>query len=107
MSITDTMFESLLSRDAQGQTCITEENLDRIWPRDDREPEIIVGKWLEVPPTCTSVMPSCEERYDRQTCLEYAFGGWPLPPAVIPLPPGLAFSLTAVAVMFIMRRLKR
>lgn len=106
MSVTDTMFESLLSRDAKGVTCITEENLDRIWPRDDREPEVIVGKWLEVPPTCTSVMASCEERFGREACLEFAFSGWPLPPATIPLPSGLALLVTAVTAFTIMRRRK-
>lgn len=110
MSVTDTMFESLLSRDAQGVTCITEENLDRIWPSDDREPEVVVGKWLEVPPTCTSVMASCEARFGRETCLEYAFGGWPLPSsgdvAAIPVPPGLALGLTACAAFLLLRRMR-
>jgi hypothetical protein len=109
MSITDTMFDDLLSRDVKGHVCITEENLDRIWPRDDREPEVIVGKWFDLPPTCGEVLASCEDRFGRQYCLEFAFGGGPLPdpPSAVPLPSGAVFLTTALIAALAIRKLKR
>ncbi len=93
------IFEDLLSRDASNTVCITEENLDLVWPRDpDQEPAVIVGKWFQMPPTCVGEFIPCEEKYGRDTCLAFVFDGPDLPNlnAQVPAPAAGILLLTAL-----------
>lgn len=76
----------ILQTNADGTSCITEAWLDKIWPRDDSEPVLLVGKGINLPPTCTTFVP-CEERFGYDYCIKAVFNGSTVTtPAAVPLP---------------------
>ena len=108
-------LQSLLSKDAGGNDCLTEEALDNIWPRDDREPLVVVGKGVTLPPTCTSEFVPCyvkmgngDDVLGDQLCREFVFDGPPIPQphGVVPLPSAGVLMLTVVVGAAILKRIR-
>jgi len=100
-------FSDLLDMNEDGTDCITDENLDFIWPRDpDQEPAIVVGKSFVMPPACTGPFIPCEEKYGRETCLKFVFDGPPLPPShtVVPLGSSGLMLASALAIAFTVKK---
>lgn len=97
------IFEDLLSRDASNTVCITEENLNLVWPIDDKEPAVIVGKWFDMPPTCVGEFVPCEEKYGREACLKFVFDGPPIH-GQVPLPSAGPMLIAALAVAALLKK---
>lgn len=91
-------IEDLTLTEPDGTPCITEDTLDDIWPLDDREPLIVTGKGIMLPPTCEA-RPTCEEIHGRETCIKFVFGGEETP--IVPLSEAAVFMGSALVAMWI------
>jgi hypothetical protein len=94
-------LDDLLGTDFKGDPCLPEASLDAIWPRDDREPLVVVGKGLTLPPTCEEQVP-CHEKYGDEACLAFVFNGSGVD-ANVPLPGAGAVYVAALAALLLKR----
>ena len=100
------MLEHYLITNREG-TCLTEEGLDAIWPRDDRPPLLVDGKSpFKLPPTCEEGTLTLEEEVGRDVLISHVFDGDPLPPPVVPLPGGALLLITALTMALVWRTIK-
>ena len=94
------LFADLLDKNEDGTDCITDENLDFIWPRDqETQPSVVVGKAFVMPPACDVPFISCEEKFGRDVCISFVFDGPSLPP--VPLSSSGIFLVIAFVALFI------
>jgi hypothetical protein len=85
-------IEDLTLTEPDGTVCLPQDALDDIWPLDDREPLIVTGKGIMLPPTC-------EEIHGRETCIKFVFGGEETP--IVPLSETAVFMGSALVAMWI------
>lgn len=91
-------LEDLTLTEPDGTVCLPQDALDDIWPLDDREPLIVTGKGITLPPTCEA-RPTCEEIHGREACIKFVFGGEETP--IVPLSETALFMGSALVAMWI------